>query len=36
LGWVAQRINIVAGIEMLALMYVLAIFSAARARQLLK
>jgi MFS transporter, DHA3 family, macrolide efflux protein len=36
LGWVAQRVNIVTGFEMLALMYVVAIFSASRARLLLR
>jgi DHA3 family macrolide efflux protein-like MFS transporter len=36
LGWIAQRINIVTGFELLALMYVVAAFSASRARQLLQ
>src|SRR5712664_1454467 len=35
LGWIAQRINIVAGFALLALMYGGASFFAARARQLL-
>src|SRR6266852_1514918 len=35
LGWIAQRINIVAGFSLLALMYGGASFFAARARQLL-
>ena len=35
LGWIAQRINIVAGFALLALMYSGASFFAARARQLL-
>ncbi len=35
LGWIAQRINIVAGFSLLALMYGGATFFAARARQLL-
>jgi DHA3 family macrolide efflux protein-like MFS transporter len=36
LGWIAQRINIIAGFELLALMYVGASLSASRARQLLQ
>src|SRR5260370_34583600 len=35
LGWIAQRISIIAGISLLALMYGGASFFAARARQLL-
>jgi hypothetical protein len=35
LGWIAQRINIVAGFALLALMYAGASFFAMRARQLL-
>jgi hypothetical protein len=35
LGWIAQRINIVAGFSLLALMYGGASFFAGRARQLL-
>jgi len=35
LGWLAQRINFVAGFSLLALMYGGASFFAARARQLL-
>jgi len=35
LGWIAQRINIIAGFALLALMYCGASFFAARARQLL-
>jgi hypothetical protein len=35
LGWIAQRINIIAGFALLALMYGGASFFAARARQLL-
>jgi hypothetical protein len=35
LGWIAQRISIVAGFSLLALMYAGASFFAMRARQLL-
>jgi hypothetical protein len=35
LGWIAQRISIIAGFSLLALMYGGASFFAARARQLL-
>jgi hypothetical protein len=35
LGWIAQRINLMAGFALLALMYGGASFFAARARQLL-